>query len=282
MSFGRPYINQVHGCIHDGWLVLSPKKREAVHADFFYHLLGSEEFKRLFKKQAAGAVVKNLNTGIVKAIPIRIPQTVSEQRRIAAILDKADAIRRKREEALSLADDLLRSAFLEMFGDATVNSKGFPIYPLSRYEEFITSGSRGWAQYYSQSGRIFLRIGNVGSGRLKLDDLVYVNPPETAEAMRTRVQENDILLSITADLGRSAVVPAPLSGAHINQHLAILRLRGISPHYVCAHLCSPSGLRQFERMIISCASFMNSAKRLPLAFSFLKCGNTLSRTTASS
>src|SRR5258708_9148497 len=123
MSFGRPYINQVEGCIHDGWLVLSPKDKEAIYPDFFYYLLGSPEFKRVFAKQAAGAVVKNLNIESVKRIPIRLPTVVEEQQRIAGILDNADGIRRKREVTLSLASDLLKSTFLAMFGDPVLNTK---------------------------------------------------------------------------------------------------------------------------------------------------------------
>ncbi len=130
MSFGRPYINQIEGCIHDGWLVLRPRERECIHPDFFYHLLGSPDFKHTFEKQAAGAVVKNLNTSIVKSLQIRLPKKIEEQRRIAAILDKADTIRHKREQTLFLAHDLLKSVFLEMFGSPLTNSKQFPTIAL--------------------------------------------------------------------------------------------------------------------------------------------------------
>lgn len=191
--------------------------------------------------------VKHLSAKSIREI--ELPKIdIDEQKRIAAILDKADAIRRKREQALTLADDFLRSVFLDMFGDPVINNKKLPDGSVADFEEFITSGSRGWAKYYSDSGAIFLRIGNVGRGRLKLDDLVRVDAPDSAEAKRTRVRSGDILLSITADLGRSAVVPEELEGAHINQHLAILRLRGISPHYVSAYLSSIGGQRQFKQL----------------------------------
>jgi len=113
---------------------------------------------------------------------------------------------------------------------------------------FITSGSRGWAKYYSPTGRVFLRIQNVRNGKLELDDVVYVDPPDSQEAKRTAVQAGDVLLSITADLGRTAVVPEGLGLAHINQHLAILRLQGVNPQFVAKYLASPGGQRQFERL----------------------------------
>jgi type I restriction enzyme, S subunit len=116
MSFGRPYITKTSGCIHDGWLVLSPRDSTHTDADYFYHLLGSSLIRTQFERLAAGAVVKNLNTSIVKNLKVRLPP-VDQQRQIAAMLDKADSIRCKREKAVALADELLRSEFLQAFGD---------------------------------------------------------------------------------------------------------------------------------------------------------------------
>lgn len=115
MSFGRPYIMKTTGCIHDGWLVLSGDSNR-VDTDYFYHLFGSDLLKRRFSSLAAGAVVKNLNIDLVKGVEVPLPP-LSEQKRIAAILDRADAIRRKRQKAIQLADDFLRAVFLDMFGD---------------------------------------------------------------------------------------------------------------------------------------------------------------------
>ncbi len=90
MSFGRPYIMKTTGCIHDGWLVLSADKSK-VHTDYFYHLLGSDFMYRKFTGLAAGAVVKNLNTDLVKSVTVPLPP-INEQRRISSILDKANEL----------------------------------------------------------------------------------------------------------------------------------------------------------------------------------------------
>jgi type I restriction enzyme S subunit len=128
MSFGHPYILQTSGCIHDGWLVLRNSKNQ-VNQDYFYHLLGSDIVFREFQRRAAGAVVKNLNIDLVKSVTIPLPP-LTEQKRIAAILDKADAIRRKRQQAIKLAGDFLRATFLDMFGDPVTNPKGWESYPM--------------------------------------------------------------------------------------------------------------------------------------------------------
>jgi type I restriction enzyme, S subunit len=116
MSFGRPYIMATDGCIHDGWLVLKPRDRKLVDQDFFYHLLGSNVIYERLAARASGSTVKNLNTEIVSSIEVKVPP-IDEQRRIAAILDKADGLRGKRKRALDLLESLTQSIFLEMFGD---------------------------------------------------------------------------------------------------------------------------------------------------------------------
>jgi type I restriction enzyme S subunit len=128
MSFGHPYIMKTSGCIHDGWLVLSNKKG-VIDQDYFYHLLGSDLIYAEFSRLASGSTVKNLNIEIVKGIKVSLPP-LEEQRRIAAILDKADGVRRKRKEAIRLTEELLKSTFLEMFGDPVTNPKGWEIVKL--------------------------------------------------------------------------------------------------------------------------------------------------------
>ena len=86
MSYGRPYILKTDGCIHDGWLVLSPFIY-SLNKEFFYYLISSQYVKREFTKTAVGAVVKNLNKNKVKALIIPLPP-LAEQKRIVAKMDE--------------------------------------------------------------------------------------------------------------------------------------------------------------------------------------------------
>lgn len=242
MSFGRPYILRTSGCIHDGWLVLRYDKQR-LSEDYLYHALSSDAVYSQFVKMASGAVVKNLNSDVVKGVEIPLPP-LPEQRRIAAILDKADALRAKRRQALAHLDHLAQSIFVEMFGDPETIHTKWPVKNLGVLLQFLTSGSRGWAEYYADSGALFLRIQNVCRDKLDLNDVAFVSPPESAEARRTEVQEGDVLLSITADLGRTAVVPKGIGRAHINQHLSILRTSALIPRFLSAFLSSPAGQRE--------------------------------------
>jgi type I restriction enzyme, S subunit len=80
-----------------------------------------------------------------------------------------------------------------------------------------------------------------------ITDAAHVDPPQTAEARRTRVQSGDVLLSITADLGRTAVIPDDIGEAFINQHLSILRSEHFDPRFLSAALASPAGQRAIRK-----------------------------------
>jgi type I restriction enzyme S subunit len=81
MSFGRPYITQIEGCIHDGWLRISPPS--SLNKDYLYLLLSSSFMRLLFEAAAAGGVVQNLNADKVRSVPIPLPP-IAEQAQIVA------------------------------------------------------------------------------------------------------------------------------------------------------------------------------------------------------
>jgi type I restriction enzyme S subunit len=114
---------------------------------------------------------------------------------------------------------------------------------------FVTSGSRGWAEHYSEEGAIFLRIGNLEHEdiALDLDDIQRVMPPEGAEGSRTRVQTNDILISITADIGMVALVDTDIGEAYINQHVALARPSDeVNPRFLAWLLASKPTKAQWK------------------------------------
>lgn len=89
----------------------------------------------------------------------------------------------------------------------------------------VTSGSRGWAKYYCDNGAKFIRIGNLTRNKIyiDLDDIQHVQLPDKAEGTRTKLAPNDVLVSITADLGNIGLVPNGIGEAYVNQHIAMIR-----------------------------------------------------------
>lgn len=107
---------------------------------------------------------------------------------------------------------------------------------LGEMVNLVTSGSRDWAKYYSSEGEIFLRMGNLSrdSYNLRMDKIQYVKPPKNQEGNRTRLEANDILISITGEVGNLGLIPEDFGKAYINQHTALVRLnKAIVVKYVC-------------------------------------------------
>ena len=184
----------------------------------------------------------------VKALDFKIPSS-DEQNHVVEVLDKVTELISLRKQQLAKLDELVKARFVEMFGDTKLNPNNFPCCSLSEYIVFLTSGSRGWSQYFTDSGEYFITIKNVKNCKITLQDVQYVTPPDNAEAKRTRVQENDLLISITADLGRTGIVTKKIAehGAYINQHLTCIRLKQdkLNPLYVAYYMESDAGKEQF-------------------------------------
>jgi type I restriction enzyme S subunit len=88
----------------------------------------------------------------------------------------------------------------------------------------ITSGSRGWAKYYSDSGPLFIRAQDINTDRLRFDGIAHVKPPQNSEGSRTRVQVADLLVTVTgANVTKTALVDLDLGEAYVSQHVALVR-----------------------------------------------------------
>ena len=128
---------------------------------------------------------------------------------------------------------------------------GWPTVKSGNLFSFVTSGSRGWAKYYRDSGPLFLRVGNLDHDSVSLDlrDIQRVEPPAGAEGTRTKVHVSDILISVTADVGMIGLVPSTLGEAYINQHVALARpLPTVHPPFLAWWLASPRAQRQFRQL----------------------------------
>ena len=187
---------------------------------------------------------------------------IERQQTIADLLWAMERVKTAYRELIARTDDLVKSQFIEMFGEPINNTKRLPVHQLSEYISFLTSGSRGWAKYHSDEGEWFITIKNVKDCKISLDGIQCITPPQNAEANRTRLKEGDLLISITADLGRTGVVTKEIAdhGAYINQHLTCIRLDRtvLNPLYVAYFMESEAGKRQFfEKNLSSVKAGLN-------------------------
>ena len=235
-------LNQRVGCIRirDKNLLIS----------YLFTFLNSDKFESDCIYSARGIAQKNMSTEWLKNYLIPLPP-IEVQIKIANNLNTCAKIIKKHNKQLNNFDLLIKSRFIEMFGDPVQNPKKWDIKKMSDYILFLTSGSRGWSEYFSNKGELFLTIKNVKNNRINIENIQYVQAPNNKEAERTKVQENDLLISITADLGRTGVVSKEIAnyGAYINQHLSLVRLNTekVNPLFVSYYLETDGGKLQFNK-----------------------------------
>jgi hypothetical protein len=183
---------------------------EPATARWVWRFLNSPTGRRQLQQLAGGSAgnMPKISGAKLVGVPIPLPP-LPEQRRIAALLDKADAIRRKRQQAIRLADGLLRSAFLDMFGDPITNPKGWPLVNAGDLFVRLDYGtSENCSETPSASALPVLRIPNVANGKVSCEELKYATLQE-AEARKLRLADGDLLFVRTNGhpdfIGRCAV-----------------------------------------------------------------------------
>ena len=119
MSFGRPYIVGIDGCIHDGWLLLRLKS-DRIDQDFLYNILGSKLVSVQFERSATGGVVNNLNSKIVRDVEIPLPP-LSVQQEIVAEIEAEQALVDANRELIERMEGKIRAAIGRVWGDAERN-----------------------------------------------------------------------------------------------------------------------------------------------------------------
>ena len=253
----RPYVAVVKDGAGIGRTILLPAKssvigtmqyllpKENVLPDYLCYVV---QYMHL-EKYSSGATIPHISFRDYKNEEFNL-SSLDEQAGIVKTLNGVADVIEKRRQQLSNLDVLIKARFVEMFGEPVSNPKEWPIHQLMEYIEFLTSGSRGWAKYFTDDGEYFITIKNVKNCRITVDDVQHILPPDNAEAKRTKVQEGDLLISITADLGRTGVVDREIAehGGYINQHLTCIRFdkKQLNPLYVAYYMESDAGKMQFQ------------------------------------
>lgn len=232
-SIGRVVVTQYDAYV-DRTILIFTQISSNLDRDFFALMV--REIFELKKNEADGGVIKTITKETLKDFLMVVPP-LPEQQKIAKILTSVDEVIEKTQAQIDKLKDLKTGMMQELltngighteFKDSPVGRipAEWEVQSLDELSSFITSGSRGWAQYYSETGAIFIRIGNLTREHInfRFKDTIYVTPPNSAEGKRTLVQTGDVLISITADLGVIAVVNDDIGEAYVNQHVSLVRL----------------------------------------------------------
>ena len=236
-------ITQEHGFGSTEFHVLRAREKR-LHSRYLLHFLRQDWVSKEGERRMTGSAgQRRVPKHFLEHLAIPLPP-LAEQRRIAAILDKAEALRAKRRQAVVQREALTQALFFDTFGDPVTNPKNLKVDSLGEYLTFVTSGGRGWAKYYAPNGSRFIRSLDVRMNFISDSDKAFIVAPENAEARRTKVQSGDVLLTITGSrIGRVAPVPDDLGIGYISQHVAILRVNKqcIDPRFLSFYLSLEAG-----------------------------------------
>ena len=193
--------------------------------DYLYWALGSIDYNRLVDRAAKG---KTLNKAKLKLLQIPLPP-LDEQKRIAGILDAADALRAKRREALAQLDTLLQSTFLGMFGEPV--RSGWTMVTVetlaSSQSGAIRTGPFGSQLLHSEfvdEGIRVLGIDNAVANEFRAGEPRFITAQKYEELRRYTVRPRDVLITIMGTCGRCAVVPDGICTAINTKHLCCVTL----------------------------------------------------------
>jgi type I restriction enzyme, S subunit len=254
MSFGRPYIMAMAGCIHDGWLVLSPKRAD-IDRNYFYYLLGSSAIYAEFERLAAGATVKNLNIDLVKSVSVHLPP-ISYQEKAAAILDQADALRRARRHAIVGVNNLAEALFYEMFGDPARNDRRLPEQSLSNIAVKFSDGPFGSnlkSEHYVENGVRVIRLQNIGVREFKDEDRAYISKAHFRSLAKFRCEPGDVLVGTLGDPNlRACILPEGVEYAINKADCVQIRVdeSRATREYICSLLNIPSVEKKAQDKIL--------------------------------
>lgn len=207
-----------------GYCVLR-SKAEKLDSSYLFYWVQTDCFISDMVKKATGATYPAVSDKTIFDSEIPLPP-LAEQKRIAAILDKADAIRRKRNQSIQLADDLLRSIFMDMFGDPVTNPKGWEVKPLGEITTF-ENGDRS-SNYPSgddivQSGVLFLNTKNIVADTLDLSATQFITEDKYKMLTRGKAQKGDLIITLRGTLGACCIFDCDYEKAFINAQMMIIR-----------------------------------------------------------
>lgn len=233
MSFGRPYILNIDGCIHDGWLVIHDKNN-VFDKSYLYYYLGSPNIYREFQRLAVGGVVNNLNSELVRNVQVAIPP-LPEQSRIVEELDQLSNIIEKKRQQLSELDNLAQSIFYDMFILKNEQWERMPLIDIYKFIDY-----RGKTPNKIDYGVPLITARNIRKGYIDYTVKEFISETEfQSRQSRGIAQKGDLLFTTEAPMGYAAI--ADLDTFSTGQRLITFQQRNegvVSNIYVLYYILS--------------------------------------------
>ena len=192
---------------------------------YLYHYMN--KLQDIIYGRALGCAQPNISPNEIGEIDIYVPE-ISEQDKISKILDKAQELIDKRKEQIEALDELVKSKFIEMFGNPVSNDRGWNKKICKNISSKIGSGAtpKGGNSSYKNEGISLIRSMNVHNNKFVDKDLAFIDDEQAEKLRNVMIEHNDVLLNITgASVARCCIVPNEFIPARVNQHVAIIRCK---------------------------------------------------------
>jgi type I restriction enzyme, S subunit len=247
MALGKAAINSIDVAINQDLKALKPKTK--IDARYLLHAILSRA--KEIQSHGKGATVQGITIERLRAIKIPLPP-LEEQRRIAAILDKAGNLRQHANGQLYQAKDLLASLFIETIGEPRQNPHGWSTLPLAEAVQAGTDVTYGIVQAGEEfpGGIPYIRTGDIVDGEIDVSALRHTDPAIASRFIRSTVRTGEIIMSIRATVGTTAVVPPCLDGANLTQGTArVAPGENVNGVYLLQYLRMPSTQAWIQRQV---------------------------------
>ncbi|MGZ4956957.1 MAG: restriction endonuclease subunit S [Limisphaerales bacterium] len=213
-TIGKPTLVETEQIFSIKNVALFKRANGKIHNKYLRWLLDSPVINKQIVQASKGGTQKFVSLGALRGLRATFP-AYPEQRRIAAILDQADALRAKRREALAQLDSLTQSIFIEMFGDPVLNTKGWPLVPLADSSERIQIGPFGsqlHEEEYIEGGIPLINPTHIHNGKIVPNWALTVSKEKYNLLSQYHLVEGDLVLGRRGEMGRCAVVTSTERG----------------------------------------------------------------------
>lgn len=249
------YINYVNenfwcGChcyrLHD--IKVFPK--------YLFHALKANQQRIMALR--TGSAMPNIQKSTIQKFELKIHDDSTSQKKVATMLDKCNELIEKHKQTLEKYDMLIKSRFIEMFGDPVQNPMRWEVKKLGKMCSAIMNGTtpKGGEQVYVENGITFLRSQNVWRNKIDLDDVAYIDEATHKSMKKSSLKKYDILMTKTgrintenSSLGRAALFLGEDDSANINGHVYLIRLEKEYNHEFVIRILTSPEYRDYIRSV---------------------------------
>ena len=240
LSIGKTAITTEEVYTNEAIMAFIDKGVCEIDADYLYYLFSGMDWNKGTNKAVLGLT---LNKATLSKKEVDIPD-LHTQNEVVKKLDSLSNVIQLQKQSLDKLDELIKSRFVEMFGDPVSNPMKWHKQPLNELTTKIGSGAtpRGGRDSYCSDGISLIRSMNVHNGFFEYKDLAHVSDEQATKLSNVTIQNKDVLLNITgASVARCCVVPDDILPARVNQHVCIIRCNDyVIPMFVCKAFTSNS------------------------------------------